>query len=54
MELVLEASVAHFAEAVEKDGAGERVARLAFVEAGVGSLTKVEATHPFERKEGPS
>jgi hypothetical protein len=35
-ELVLEAAVAHLAEAAEVDGAGERVSGLALVEAEMG------------------
>ena len=39
--LVLEGAVAQFAEPVEEDGAGERVAGFARVEDGVGAATQI-------------
>ena len=46
--LVLEGSVAQFAEAMEEHGPGERVAGLALVQAGVGAPAQVAAAEPVE------
>ena len=52
MALVLESAVAQFAEAVEEDGAGERVAGLALVEDAAGATPLVGIVEPIEHEEG--
>ncbi|MDG5973458.1 hypothetical protein JAGODDHD_04228 [Sphingomonas paucimobilis] len=52
MALVLEGAVAQFAEAVEEDGAGERVAGLALVENAAGATTLVGIIEPVEHEQG--
>ena len=62
MALVLEGAVAQFAEAVEKDGAGERVAGVALLRmlpvrrrcsgsSNQSSMNRVRSTRPISRKE---
>ena len=50
--LVVEGSVADFAEAVEEHGSGERVAGFAFVESVVDASSKVNVLEPVEDEQG--
>src|SRR3546814_5380381 len=50
MALVLEGAVAQFAEPVEEDGAGERVAGLALVEDAAGAAPLVWIVEPVEHE----
>src|SRR3546814_15459871 len=51
MALVLEGAVAQFAEPVEEDGAGERVAGLALVEDAAGAAPLVWIVEPVEHEQ---
>src|SRR3546814_6642274 len=51
MALVLEGAVAQFAEPVEEDGAGERVAGLALVEDAAGAAPLVGIVEPVEHEQ---
>jgi hypothetical protein len=48
--LVLEPAVAQFAELVEEQRAGERVARLSLVESGLGAPAQVDVAQPVEHE----
>lgn len=50
--LVLEPTIAQFAELVEEERAGERVAGLAFVEARLGAPAQVDVAQPVEHENG--
>ena len=46
--LLLEAAVADFTQAVEEHGAGQRVARLAFVQPGMHAAAQLDALQPVQ------
>ena len=46
--LLLEAAVADFPQAVEEHGAGQRVARLAFVQPGMHAAAQLDALQPVQ------
>ena len=52
MALVLEGAVAQLAQAVEEDGAGERVAGLALVEDAAGAAALLGVVEPVEHEQG--
>lgn len=52
MALVFESAVAQFAQAVEEDGTGERVAGLALVEDGAGTTPLLRIVEPVEQEQG--
>lgn len=52
MALVLECAVAQFAEAVEKDGAGERIAGFTLVEDAAGATPLFGIVEPVEHEQG--
>ena len=46
--LLLETAVADFPQAVEEHGAGQRVARLAFVQPGMHAAAQLDALQPVQ------
>ena len=49
--LLLEAAVADFPQAVEEHGAGQRVARLAFVQPGMHAAAQLDALQPVQNEQ---